>query len=76
MICYFVSFYGWLKEDPYDHAKDVRLADLKAIVKSPSFWKVVAMIAIVSGLAVPEGLIELTHDLLSDVMTAMWGVPV
>ena len=34
------------------------------------------MIAIVSGLAVPEGLIELTHDLLSDVMTAMWGVPV
>ncbi len=29
------------------------------------------MIAIVSGVAVPERLIELTHDLLSDVMTAM-----
>lgn len=29
------------------------------------------MIAIVSGVAVPEGLIELTYDLLSDVMTAM-----
>lgn len=29
------------------------------------------MIAIVSGVAVPEGLIELTHDLLRDVMTAM-----
>lgn len=29
------------------------------------------MIAIFSGVAVPEGLIELTHDLLSDVMTAM-----
>ena len=29
------------------------------------------MIAIASGVAVPEGLIELTHDLLSDVMTAM-----
>ena len=29
------------------------------------------MIAIVSGVAVPEGLIELPHDLLSDVMTAI-----
>lgn len=64
--------FNWLIQGgPYDHAKDVRLAVLKAIVKSPSFWKVVAMIAIVSGVAVPEGLIELTHDLLSDVMTAM-----
>ena len=71
MIRYFIALIGWFKEDPYDHAKDVRLAVLKAIVKSPSFWKVVSMIAIVSGVAVPEGLIELTHDLLSDVMTAM-----
>lgn len=62
---------GGVKEDPHYHAKDVRLAVLKAIVKSPSFWKVVSMIAIVSGVAVPEGLIELTHDFLSDVMTAM-----
>ncbi|MFA4836442.1 MAG: hypothetical protein WC749_10285 [Dehalococcoidia bacterium] len=67
----FHCFSGLVQGGPYDHAKDVRLAVLKAIVKSPSFWKVVAMIAIVSGVAVPEGLIELTHDLLSDVMTAM-----
>ncbi|MCH4881969.1 hypothetical protein [Pseudomonas sp. TMW22080] len=44
---------------------------MRSVLGSKSFWKTIALVAVMSGLAVPEGLAELIAEVLSEAMTAI-----
>lgn len=44
---------------------------MRSVLGSKSFWNAIALVAVMSGLAVPEGLAELIAEVLSEAMTAI-----
>lgn len=42
---------------------------LVAIVRSKAFWKLTGAVALLAGLTIPEGLLELVSELVREVLT-------
>lgn len=47
---------------------------MKTVLASKRFWKTVALVAMMSSIAVPEGFAELIAEVLSEVLTSIMAM--